>query len=391
MLPISDILDAVSTAFSATAGWAWETVVGGMTDWVAKGVLALLMALWNFMDTASSPRLDSEWFSGSAGSPFETSFGIGVMMVSLLIVLAIIRAVAAGSPGAIFRAVGRDLPLAVFSMVSLVAVTVAAVDVSDGISYFIWDQTRDDAIRVLDAVALSMMGGLMNLHFAGIVVGLLMMLAMLFMWVVLFVREALIYIVVAFAVSFGLPAMVFPPLRDSARKVVELIVALIIAKPVMILALSVAVSALGGIGATGEPGDGVGDNVAAELGTLITGVVAFGLAAFMPFLVWKLMPIVAAAAIAQGIASGPLRGTTQTMQLQYYGRSAMNRLAGSSAAGAGGSISLAGAGAAGPVGLAAAGAGAATASASRIASASVDGPGSQTPAARTGVDRAGDR
>lgn len=375
MLPIGDIVDAVSSAFSASAGWAWETVIGGLSDWVAKGVLALLMALWNFMDNASSPRLDAEWFSGAPGSPFRTSFAIGVLMVSLLVVLAVIRAVAAGSPGAILRAVGRDLPMAVFSMVSLVAVAVAAIGVADGISFFIWDQTRDDALRVLDAVAQSMMGGLANLHFAGVVIGIFMMLAMLFMWIVLFVREALIYIVIAFAVSFGLPAMVFPPLRDSAKKVVELIGALIIAKPVMILALSVAVSALGGIGETGEPGAATGDNIAAELGTLITGVVAFGLAAFMPFLVWKLMPIVAAAAIAQGVASGPIRGTTQAMQLQYYGRSAMARLAGGPSSGSGATLATAGAaGPAAPIaGAAVATAHGGASAATRIAHASVDG------------------
>jgi hypothetical protein len=115
--------------------------------------------------------------------------------------------------------------------------------------------------------------------------------------------------------------------------VLELLVALIIAKPVMILALSVGVSALGGVGATGDPGDAVGDNLARELGTLISGVITFGLAAFMPFLVWKLMPIVAAAVVAQGIASAPVRGGTQAMQLQYYGQAAMRRLSGGSAPG----------------------------------------------------------
>ena len=41
-------------------------------------------------------------------------------------------------------------------------------------------------------------------------------------------------------------------------------------------------------------------NMQIEIGALMTGVVAFGLAAFMPFLIWKLMPIVAAAVVAQG-------------------------------------------------------------------------------------------
>lgn len=330
---IGDVLGFVSTPFEAAAGWAWDTVVQGLTDWILKGVLAVLTSLWNFMDTASSPRLTSEWFYTADSSPFRIAFGIGVTMVALLVVFALIRAVAAGSPGAILRTIGHDLPVAIFAMVSLVVASAVAVDLADGLSDFIWAQTRDDAITSLDQLATTLMAGLGNMHFLGIIVALVLMLAMLFMWVVLFVREALIYLVVIYAVSFGLPSMIFPPLRDTAKKVLELLVALIIAKPVMILALSVGVSALGGVGATGDPGDAVGDNLARELGTLISGVITFGLAAFMPFLVWKLMPIVAAAVVAQGIASAPVRGGTQAMQLQYYGQAAMRRLSGGSAPG----------------------------------------------------------
>ncbi|MFN3255454.1 MAG: hypothetical protein ACE37B_07140 [Ilumatobacter sp.] len=366
-----DIIGWVTTPFTAAAGWAWDTVVGGITDWIMKGVLSLLMAVWNFMDTASSPRLQSEWFYTSGSSPFRIAFGIGIAMVSLLVTLAIIRAVAAGSPGAIMRAVGHDLPIAIFAMVSLVAISAAAIDIADGLSDFIWDQTRDDALTALNGLGQTLMAKLPGMHFLGIVVALVMLAAMLFMWVTLFVRESLIYLVVIYAVSFGLPAMLFPPLRDTAKKVLELLVALIIAKPVMILALSVGISALGGVGATGEPGDGVGDNAARELGTLITGVVTFGLAAFMPFLVWKLMPIVAAAVVAQGIASAPLRGGTQAMQLQYYGQSTMARLSGSGGrpsggapASGGGPVGLVGgAGPAGPAGAGLGGSAAATGSA----------------------------
>ncbi|MEM1334657.1 MAG: hypothetical protein AAGG08_14490 [Actinomycetota bacterium] len=344
---IGDILGFITTPFTAAAGWAWDTVVGGITDWIIKGVLALLTAMWNFMDTASSPRLQSEWFYASESSPFRIALGIGVTMVALLVLLALIRAVAAGSPGAIFRAVGHDLPVAIFAMVSLVAVSAAAIDLADGLSDFIWDQTRDDAITAMDNLGVTLMTKLPTLHFLGVFIALALMAAMLFMWVTLFVRESLIYLVVIYAVSFGLPSMIFPPLRDTSKKVLELLVALIIAKPVMILALSVGISALGGVGATGEPGDGVGDNLARELGTLITGVITFGLAAFMPFLVWKLMPIVAAAVVAQGIASAPMRGGTQAMQLQYYGQSTMRRLAGAGRSGGGSSTAS---GAAGPVG-----------------------------------------
>jgi hypothetical protein len=58
------------------------------------------------------------------------------------------------------------------------------------------------------------------------------------------------------------------------------------------------------VGATASPGDGVVESGLAEFGTLVVGVCAFGLAAFMPYLVYRLVPVVAAATVAAGAASG---------------------------------------------------------------------------------------
>ena len=150
--------------------------------------------------------------------------------------------------------------------------------------------------------------------------------SLVFVWIVLFVRQSLIYIVLVLALAFAWPVVVFPPMRDTAKKAVELLVALIIAKPIMMLAMSVGIAALGGIGATAPPteidcqgaawadcfarnAEQANRNMQIEIGALVTGVVAFGLAAFMPFLIWKLMPLVAAAVVAQGVASAPMRAS----------------------------------------------------------------------------------
>jgi hypothetical protein len=111
-----------------------------------------------------------------------------------------------------------------------------------------------------------------------------------------------------------------------ARHTIELLAALILAKPVIALALSVGVGALGGVGATGTRGDGIIDSGLAEFGTLVVGIITFGLAAFMPYLVYRLLPVVAAATVAAGVASGPLRAASTGMQFQYYVQSTMQRL-----------------------------------------------------------------
>ena len=395
-----DVIGILGTPFAAAAGWAWDTVVGGISDWIAKGVMALLMALWNFMDTASSPNPQAEWFSGNrapvidGGTPFDTAFGIGVAMVAILVLLAVIKAVVGGSPRAVVQTVGRDLPMAAFATFSVVGFSKIAIDVADGISDYVWLQSRDAAESAFgNIMEMSVFAGTGTLAFAGPLLGLFLLVAMLFMWIVLFVRESLIYLVIIYAVAFGFPAMLFPPLRDTSKKVLELLVALIIAKPIMVLAMAVSVSALDGLGATGQPGNGVGDNLAAELGTLVSGIVLFMLAAFMPYLTWKLMPVVAAAVVAQGIASAPMRGAMQSAQLSYYGGQTMKRLSGKAGGGiqggaggagsasggglANGASSLAGGPAGGGGGSALAGGGAAgggSAAASTAAAAPAAGP-----------------
>ena len=355
---LGDIVGFLENRFTAAAGWAWDTVVGGITDWMARGVMALLMALWNFMDTASSPSPDAEWFSGSGSTPFNIAFQIGIVMAAILVLLAVARGVFAGSPGAVVQVVARDLPIAAFAAAATIGISQVAIDLADGISDYVWAQTRGDAEVALGGLIEVMMAlNSGSLGFAAPLLALALIFVMLFMWVVLFVRESLIYLVIIYAVAFGFPSMLFPPLRDTSKKVLELLVALIIAKPVMVLAMSVGLSAMGGVGATGQPGDGVGGNIAKELGTMIIGVVVFGMAAFMPYLTWKLMPVVAAAVVAQGIASSPVRGVTQAAQLQYYGSNAMKRMtgqAGSSFAGGGSSLASS---AAGPGGSGAGGSG----------------------------------
>ena len=43
MWPWDPIVDAVMEPFAAAAGWAWDTVVEGITDWLAKGFVAVAL------------------------------------------------------------------------------------------------------------------------------------------------------------------------------------------------------------------------------------------------------------------------------------------------------------------------------------------------------------
>ena len=357
---IGDIFGAVSGVFSGVAGWAVDSVISAITSWVLAGVLALIEAVWSVIDMSTNPAPTAQWFSGPGSSPFEMAVGIGGAMLLLTALAAVIRAVLAGSPGGIAKAVGRDLPMAVFTMFATIAFTSVMLDVTNAMSDWVWSGTRDDAKRSVDSLALLLRTGLPGLHFVAVALALLVLVAMVFLWVVLYVREALLYLVIVFSAAFAWPMMVFPPLRDTAKKAGELLVALIICKPVITLALSVGVSAMNSIGRNDR------ESTVAQLGTLVAGVIVFGLAAFMPFLVWKLLPVAAAAVVAQGVAGGPMRAAQQGMQMQFYGRQLASggkvpgKPAGITSGGAAPGGGAGEATAVGPVGVAVAGASMAT-------------------------------
>jgi hypothetical protein len=159
------------------------------------------------------------------------------------------------------------------------------------------------------------------------------------------VREALIYLVVALA-PMAWATSVWPAIASVRRRVIELLAALVFSKLAIAMALAVGLGALGGMGATGNPGAGTVSNGLAEFSTVVVGLITFGLAAFMPFLVIKLIPIVEAAVIAQGIQSAPMRAAQTGLQYSYYFNGVSARVAGTGK-GIGGADLAAGAGAGG--------------------------------------------
>ena len=304
----------MSGVFSSVAGWAIDSVIAAITSWVLSGVLALIEAVWSVIDTSTNPTPGASWFSGPGSSPFEMALGIGGVMLLLTSMAAVIRAVLAGSPGGIAKAVGRDLPAAIFTMVATIAFTSVTLELTNAISDWVWAGTRDDAKRALDQLALLLRTGLPGLHFVAVALAVLVLVAMVFLWIVLYVREALLYLVIVFAAAFAWPMMVFPPLRDTAKKAGELLLALIICKPVIALALSVGVSAMANIGNNDQA------STVAQLGTLVSGSSCSAWRRSCRSWCSSSCPSRRPRWSPRASRPRPMRAGQQGMQMQYYGR-----------------------------------------------------------------------
>jgi type IV secretion system protein TrbL len=326
VFPWDPIVGLISVPFHAAAGWAWDTVIGGITDWLAKGFIQLTSFVWEVMDRSSSPELTSEWFSGSAGAPYVTAVAVATGLLLIFIFCALIQGVLAGRPLELVKRMAFDTPIAVAGIVFTVAFTQVSIDLIDAMSDGIWQMTRPKAIAAVDNLLLISVG-LTPASFLTPLLLLIGMLGLLMLWMVLFVREALIYLVVALA-PMAWATSVWPAIASVRRRVLELLAALVFSKLAIAMALAVGLGALGGIGATGNPGESTAGNGLAEFGTMVVGIITFGLAAFMPFLVIKLIPIVEAAVIAQGIHAAPLRAAQTGLQYSYYFHGMHSRVAG---------------------------------------------------------------
>jgi hypothetical protein len=173
---------------------------------------------------------------------------------------------------------------------------------------------------------LSRLGGGGTTALVIFLLGLVTVLAGLVLVAELAVRAALVYIVVALA-PLVFAARLWPALKGIGQKLLRLLCGLILAKLAMAIALAVASAAAVGTGSGGEVtslpepevfAEDPNGSVTQAVGILLASTAAFGVAAFMPFFVVKLLPLAEDAAVAQGLRSGPIRAAQQGMSMAYY-------------------------------------------------------------------------
>lgn len=316
-------VDVVTDIISAPAGWAWDKVTEGITKWVLGAVAYFVEGVVNFLLTSARPNVEAAWFSGP-NSPYATVRNIAGVLLLGFVFLGIIQGLMAGDIGGMIRRIAADLPAAVLGMVATTVVVGKLLELTDALSAAVLTHSDGQAVHFLSGFGVTVTGA--NQGFAAVIVGLVAVVAGLLVWVELMVRSVLVYILVALSpLSFA--AMVWPAARGVLRRTVELLLAVILSKLVICIAISVGVAALAGAGNAGGPDASTGDAAAASMGTLFVGTAILAIAAFAPFLVLKLIPWAEAALVAQGVSRSPMRGAHSTMGTLHYA-SSLSRLAG---------------------------------------------------------------
>jgi hypothetical protein len=321
--PIDDLTGAVTSVLGGAAKAAGDAVLDSVIKLlfhlVASAVTAITTALIAAIADTTTVDLQGGWFASDRQQRLVAM--VVAMAVSLLLVfvlLTIVRSLIAGEPAQMVRALLVDVPLAIFASVTVATVTGALLAITDAASAAV---LGDVSVSIGQfATLLGSADALSGTGLLGLVFGVLFIAAAIVVWLQLLLRAALLYLVVTFA-PLGFVARVYPGGRQIARRTIEIGVSLIVSKFAIALAFATGGAALvGGAPATAP-------TATPDLRAMLVGAAIMLLAAFMPWLVWRIIPVFESATVMQGVERAPLRTATTVASAAVTAASAA-RLAG---------------------------------------------------------------
>jgi hypothetical protein len=294
--------------------------VGSLGDAVAS-------LIGDFFTASTRPAVTASSFLAPGGA-YHTVASVSALLLVGCIILGVIQALFSGEPGQAFARLARNVPLAVLALIGFPWLADRTLAVADVVALAVVP-SADVGKRLVDVMAFPP-----SHDIPGLMVTAMVFVGCILVYLELVVRDVLATVVVALApLSFA--AMAAQTARPAAGEVVKLGVAIAFSKPAIFIALRVGTDTLL---------DSDGGRDPASWGRYVAAMAVLAVAVFMPFLLWKLLPLAEAYALAQGASRAPFRAATQALQTAYWaqatgaalgGRGRTRTPAGAAAAGAG--------------------------------------------------------
>jgi hypothetical protein len=302
------------------SGWLRDKVSGGITgltaeavqtvvDWLGKSLHdSARSMLLDLIHTSTTPRVTADSFIGPQGAYHDVASFACLGLIGC-IGLGVIQALLSGEPTQVLLRLPRDVVLAVLAILGFPWAVSKGVEVSNVLAEWMLPASTFAPDTLADAILpyAAMPGG----GIAVLLLEQLVLLAIIVISLELVVQTALTYVVVAMA-PLSFMTMTLPSGRGAARKAVELTVAIVLIKPGVFLALRV------GIGLAG-PDRRPSPTSGTDWGGILLGLAVAVVAAFMPWIIWRMIPSMEQAVIAQGLSRAPFRAGMQAMQTAYFG------------------------------------------------------------------------
>jgi hypothetical protein len=277
-------LDLVKGAAGGVLGTgvdaAADGIMGAIVTWASDGAAYLIGRIAAIVDRSTQPQLTSTWFS----ERYVAMVQLAVALAAVFLLLAVGSAISRQELAVLLRALAA-LPIAfvlTFAAVTLVQIALAVTDwMTASVVQASGDDTADAFANLRYAFEASPAP---NQQFVLFLVAVLVTLLAIAVWVELALREAAIYVAVAF-LPLSLVAMVWRPTTVWCRRLAEGLIALILSKFVLAVAFALAAGAIGQSGSD----DGGG------LSAIVAGGAALMIAALSPWVLFRLVPLSQAA------------------------------------------------------------------------------------------------
>ncbi len=270
---------------SGSSGPSTGQVIGlaALVAWVTGGARAALSETATVLDRTTRPQLGTTWFS----STYWRMAGISALLTLPFLFAAAIQALLHSDLTLLLRAALGYLPLSMLAVGIAAPLTMLLLAASDEMSSIISSAAGQAGGHFL--AQLGRYTGILSLvarsPFLVFLIGLLTAAGAIVLWVEMLMRQAAIYIVVLM-LPLAFAALVWPARRVWAVRAVELLIALILSKFVIVAVLSLGGTALG-------RGGGIGGGMLAGLVLVLLGTIA-------PWALLKLLPITELASGAAG-------------------------------------------------------------------------------------------
>jgi hypothetical protein len=295
----------VGSLGGSIAASGFESVLDGISQWVASGAEWLLGQIGDVLVSTTTIDVGATWFRTHYGQMTALA---GVVILPLLLV-STLQAVLRQNPGQLVRTFFVQLPLALLLAVVGIQIVVLSLSATDAMSTAIAGGTAGDVTSLLSGVSKGLVVSADDpslANFVLLLVALLVAVAAFVLWLELLIRAAAVYVAVLF-LPLALATLVWPAVSQWCRRLVETLGALILSKFVIVATLSLAAGAVSsGTAGTGTHGAG--------FSAVLAGGALLVMATFVPFAILRMIPAVEAGAVSHldGLRS---RGTSALTRL----------------------------------------------------------------------------
>ena len=286
----------IGVAGDAAAG-VTDSVMSGVVSWAADGAAWLVREVTRQIDRSSRPALSSPWFVRRYAGMAE----LAVALVGIFLLLAVGQAIVAQDLSRLLRAVFVALPSALLLTFAAVTLVELGLAVTDAMTAAAVRGTDGDVARAFNGLAdlLTTPASPTLAPFVLFLSALVTAVLALVVWLELVMREAAIYVAVAF-LPLTLAGLVWERSSQWSRRLAEWLFAIVLAKFTIGASFAIAASAI----ADGPKGGG-------GLSTLLAGCAVLAIAALSPMTLLRLLPFAEAAA-GRSLSRGHVSGAAAT-------------------------------------------------------------------------------